>query len=84
MMGLIGQLLDSMVRGRELPLPKKEEPMLMIGSITVDQIFAAPDATQVKNLVQLMAAHLQRQPFVIMHHRCRTMDEWMGKHANER
>jgi hypothetical protein len=36
-MGLIGQLLDRMGPGRELPPPKKEEPMLAIGSITVDQ-----------------------------------------------
>jgi predicted phage terminase large subunit-like protein len=36
-MGLIGQLLDRMGQGRELPPPKKEEPMLTIGNITVDQ-----------------------------------------------
>ena len=36
-MGLIGQLLDTMGRGRELPPPKKEEPMRSIGSMTANE-----------------------------------------------
>jgi hypothetical protein len=43
-MGLIGQLLNRMGPGRELPPPKKEEPMLTIGSITVDQWSVFPAA----------------------------------------
>jgi len=34
---LIGQLLDTRVQGNGLPPPKKQEPMLTLGSITVGQ-----------------------------------------------
>jgi len=36
-LGLIGQVLDTMGRGRELPPSKKEEPMRSIGSMTANE-----------------------------------------------
>jgi hypothetical protein len=31
--------------------------------------------------LQLMAARLQRRPIVIMAHKCRTVDEWLGRYS---
>jgi predicted phage terminase large subunit-like protein len=45
-LGLIGQLLDTMRPGRELPKPKKEEPMR--GVITVDELLRSVVQTSIR------------------------------------
>ena len=30
--------------------------------------------------LQLLAAHLQRRPIVVMPHKCKTLDEWMARY----
>lgn len=32
--------------------------------------------------LQLIAARLERQPIVIMPHRCKTLDEWIARYSN--
>ena len=32
--------------------------------------------------LQLLAARLQRRPFVIMPHKCATVDEWMARYGS--
>jgi len=49
-MGLMGQLLDTTGRGRELPPPKKEESNAHAWGDHGRTILAEPDATQVKHL----------------------------------
>ena len=32
--------------------------------------------------MQLLAAHLERRPIVIMPHKCKTMEEWAARYGN--
>ena len=37
-----------------------------------------------KERLQLLAAHLERRPIVIMPHKCKTVEEWMARYGNLR